>query len=129
MTDQVVLSEARLKPTRDSELPFASFCEAVRDLLNESAADKGYHRSGLTGPNRLYELVAETAGGPGHAIGEIIYKVRRYAARGDREDLLKVAAWAYLIWQFDRPNDHAGAADNGLIRGAGRTWGEDPHGG
>ena len=86
------------------EPPFASFCDAVRDLLDETAADKGYHNAGLTGPNPLYAFVAETAGGPGHALGEIIYKVRRYAARRDPEDLLKIAAWAFLVWRFDRPD-------------------------
>jgi len=89
--------------------PFASFCEAVRELLDETAADKGYQRTGLTGPNPVYACVAETAGGPGHALGKIINKVRRYAARGNREDLVKVAAWAYLVWCFDRPD--AGSPD------------------
>ncbi len=92
-----------------NEPPFTSFCEAVRALLDESAADKGYHRAGLAGPNPLYAFVAETAGGPGHALGEIIYKVRRYAARRNPEDLVKVAAWAYLVWCFDRPG--AGSPD------------------
>ena len=77
--------------------PFASFCEAVRELLDETAADKGYQRTGLTGPNPMYACVAETVGGPGHALGEIVYKVRRYAARGNPEDLLKVAAWACRV--------------------------------
>ena len=94
-------------PRRSVELrepPFASFCKAVSDLLDRQAAEKGYHQSGLTGPNPLYEFVSETAGGPGHALGEIVYKVRRYAARRDPEDLVKVAAWAYLVWRFDRPD-------------------------
>ena len=75
----------------------------MRDLLDETAADKGYHQTGLAGPNPMYAFVAETAGGPGHALGEIIYKVRRYAARRDPADLLKIAAWAYLAWRFDQP--------------------------
>ena len=83
--------------------PFAAFCVAVRDLLDETVATKGYQQTGLTDANPLYEFVAETAGGPGHALGEIIYKVRRYSARRDPEDLLKVAAWAYLVWRLDRP--------------------------
>ncbi len=84
--------------------PFPSFCEAVRDLLDETAAAKGYNQTGLARPNPLYAFVAETARGPGHALGEIIYKVRRYAARRNPEDLVKVAAWAYLVWCFDRPD-------------------------
>ena len=83
--------------------PFPSFCEAVRALLDEMAAKKGYNQTGLAGPNLMYAFVAETAGGPGHALGEIIYKTRRYAARRDSEDLVKIAAWAYLVWCFDRP--------------------------
>lgn len=92
-----------------AEPPFASFCEAVRVLLDETAAGKGYNQAGLAGPNPLYAFVSETAGGPGHALGEIIYKVRRYAARRNPEDLLKIAAWAYLVWRFDRPD--AGSPD------------------
>ena len=60
---------------RRPDPPFASFCEAVRALLDETAADKGYQQAGLTGPNPLYALVSDMAGGPGHALGEIIYKV------------------------------------------------------
>ncbi len=89
------------------ELPFESFCDGVRDLLDDTAKDKGYHPTGLTGANPLYAFVAETAGGPGHALGEIIYKVRRYAARRNPDDLLKVAAWAFLVWRFDRPDARA----------------------
>ena len=37
------------------------------------------------------------------------FKVRRYAARRNPEDLAKVAAWAYLMWRFDRPD--AGSPD------------------
>ena len=88
--------------TPEPPLPFTAFCEAVRDLLDETAAAKGYSHTGLTGPNPMYEFVAETAGGPGHALGELIYKVRRYAARRDPEDLVKIAAGAYLVWCFDR---------------------------
>ncbi len=83
------------------EPPFASFCEAVRALLDETAADKGYHQTGLTGPNPLYALVNEIANGPGHPLGEIVHKVTRYAARGNLEDLEKIAAWSFLIWKFD----------------------------
>ena len=101
------MSNRRTRERRSPGRPehsLASFCEAVSDLLDQQATDKGYHQAGLTGPNPLYGLVTEIAGGPCHALGEIIYKVRRYAARRNPEDLVKVAAWAYLIWQFDRPD-------------------------
>ncbi len=86
--------------------PFEAFCDAVRDLLDQQAATKGYQQTGLTGPNPLYALVSDMAGGPGHACGEIAYKTIRYAKRRDPNDLLKIAAWSYLIWRFD----HQGAA-------------------
>ena len=41
------------RETSTPEPPFASFCDAVRDLLDETAADKGYHQTGLTGANPL----------------------------------------------------------------------------
>ena len=90
---------------------FRSFCEAVRELLDETAAQKGYAQTGLTGPNPMYAFVAETAGGPGHALGEIIYQTRRYAARRDLEDLVKIAARAYLVWCFDRAEPGVAATD------------------
>ncbi len=83
---------------------FARFCAEMRRLLDQDAAGKGYHAVGPDGPNRLYEFVAETVGGPGHALGEIVFKVRRYAARRQREDLAKIAAWAFLVWRHDRPS-------------------------
>ena len=46
-----------------SSAPFPKFCAGVRELLDETAADKGYHQGGLTGPNPMYAFVAETAGG------------------------------------------------------------------
>ncbi len=87
--------------TGDQQFP--AFCEAVRKLLAETAASKGYNQTGLDGPNPLYQFVSETVGGPGHALGEMIFKIRRYAARRDPEDLVKIAAWAYLVWCFDHP--------------------------
>ena len=93
-------------PRQSAECPepsFLSFCEAVRDLLDETAADKGYQRTGLSGPNPLYALVNEIANGPGHALGEIVYKAIRYSKRRDPSDLAKSSAWAFLIWRFDRP--------------------------
>ena len=36
-----------------------------------------------------------------HAIGEIVYKSVRYATQKQEEDILKIAAWAYIIWKRD----------------------------
>ncbi len=68
--------------TRDPT--FQAFCEAVRELLDETAASKGYQQDGPDSPNPIHAFVAETAGGPGHALREIIFKVRRYSTRRGR---------------------------------------------
>ena len=77
---------------------WAVFQERVRALLEPTAASKGYSTTGIDGKNALYEFVQEMAG-PGHALGEIVYKARRYGARRNDEDLLKIAAWAFLAWR------------------------------
>ena len=89
---------------RQQARTFTRFCAEVRRLLDQSAKVKGYHAAGPDGPNPLYTFIDETVGGPHHAVGEIIYKMRRYAARRQPEDLAKAAAWCFLIWQHDRAN-------------------------
>lgn len=92
------------------ERNFNVFAAEVKHLLGGAAGGKGYSREGADGPNQLYEFVRDTVGGPGHAAGEIVYKVRRYMAKGNDEDLLKAAAWAFLIW---RHHDDARQAPDG----------------
>jgi hypothetical protein len=81
---------------------FDQFCAKVRDLLEPAAASKGYSLNGADGPNALYEFVEAMNGGPGHATGEVIYKIRRYAAKRNPEDLLKAAAWCWLMYRHHR---------------------------
>lgn len=83
---------------------FTNFEQRVLALLEPTAQSKGYNTTGVDGENKLYQFVAETIGGPGHAIGEIIYKIKRYAARGNPEDLEKIAAWAFLAWRHHDPS-------------------------
>ena len=78
---------------------FDQFCADVAALLGATAASKHYSQNGPDGDNVLYRSVAEMGGGHGHAAGEIVYKARRYLARGDVEDVAKIAAWAFLIWR------------------------------
>lgn len=85
------------QPLNGSE--FEGFVAQVRVLLEATAAEKSYSRQGPDGQNRLYEFVQSTVGGPGHAAGEIIYKVRRYMAKRHPDDLLKIAAWAFLMYK------------------------------
>lgn len=78
-------------------MTFDQFTAAVRASMEGTASDKGYNLTGVDGPNALYDFVHDTVGGDGHAIGEIIYKAKRYARKGNPEDLVKAAAWAYLV--------------------------------
>lgn len=67
------------------------FEEQVDLKLGVYAAAKGY--DGPAGP--LLSLCKDLP----HPCGEIIYKAVRYARKGDPDDLVKIAAWAKLIWQ------------------------------
>lgn len=85
----------------EPDKPFTEFVEEIVVLLEAKAKEKYYNDQGINGYNKLYNFVSDTVDGPGHAIGEIIYKSRRYMAMKDKKDLVKIAAWAYLIWMFD----------------------------
>lgn len=78
-------------------MTFEAFVEKVRSLLEPTAAAKGYNSTGADSDNRLYEFVQEMSGGHQHALGEVVYKAKRYAAKGNIEDVYKIAAWAFLI--------------------------------
>lgn len=78
-----------------------TFVQEVKELLEPTASEKGYNATGVDGNNELFEFVQGIAG-PGHALGEIVYKIVRYKNKKDEKDLLKIAAWAYLIWRFGK---------------------------
>ena len=78
---------------------YQEFTAAVEELLSSSASIKGYSTAGADGRNELYEFIQTMSGGHQHALGEIVYKAKRYAAKGNSEDVLKIAAWAYLVWK------------------------------
>lgn len=80
---------------------FDAFVKQTRALMEPTAASKGYSRNGVDGKNALYEFVAEFTN-DGHGLGEIVYKAKRYAAKRNDEDLLKIAAWAFLVWRHQR---------------------------
>jgi hypothetical protein len=91
---------ARFPADENAEGPsFDNFAAEVRALLEPTAAGKGYNQTGADGPNELFDFVEALAGGYGHALGEIVYKARRFASKGNPEDVLKIAAWAFLIWR------------------------------
>lgn len=85
-----------------SDRTFEGFCGDVHGLLNGTAHAKAYNETGADGPNQLYEFVqGKIAGGTAaHALGEVVYKAVRYQAKGNPEDLLKIAAWAFLAWKY-----------------------------
>ena len=91
-------------------MTFDEFMADVRALLEPTASGKGYNRTGVDGPNDLYRFVAGTVGGDGHAIGEVIYKMVRYGAKQNPEDVKKAAAWCFLILKHraERTKDATG---------------------
>jgi len=78
---------------------FDLFAEGVKELIEGKAREKGYNESG-EGKNDLMDFTNKFF--PGHAGGEIVYKAIRYGRKRDKADLLKIAAWAYLLWKHDR---------------------------
>lgn len=78
---------------------FEDFMEQARELVEGKAKEKGYNEAGA-GKNDLMEFTNKFF--PGHAGGEIVYKAIRYGRKKDKSDLLKVAAWAYLLWRYDQ---------------------------
>ena len=80
---------------------FNAFCAGVYELLQQKAKDKQYNATGTEGPNPLYEFVRSMTGSDAHALGEIIYKAKRFSATGQIEDVLKIAAWAFLVWKYN----------------------------
>lgn len=83
---------------------FDQFVAEVRGLLEPTASGKGYSATGVDGPNQLYEFVSSFAG-PHHALGEIVYKAKRYEAKRNPEDILKIAAWAFLVYKHHRTRE------------------------
>lgn len=81
------------------ERTYERWAAEVRQLLDGTAARKGYNQTGPDDRNALYEFVKEMNQGDGHALGEVVYKCRRFAALGNEEDLLKAAAWLFLTWR------------------------------
>jgi hypothetical protein len=77
---------------------YRAFCAEVEAALTAAAESKGYNATGVDGENRVYAIIHGATGGHGHAIGEIVYKALRYARKRDPHDLVKLAAWAFLIY-------------------------------
>ena len=76
---------------------FDEFAAGVRELVEGKAREKGYNEGGPE-RNDLMEFTNKFF--PGHAGGEVLisYSLRE---EKEQEDLLKAAAWIYLIWRYD----------------------------
>jgi len=83
-------------------MTFKEFSKEVQNLVEGNAAEKGYNTNGADGDNELYEFVQNLSKSDSHAIGEIVYKAVRYTKKKDKKDILKIAAWAYLIWKYGK---------------------------
>ena len=81
---------------------FQKFTGEVEQLLGGTASGKGYAAGGPNGPNPLYEFVQGLSNSSAHGLGEIVYKAQRYSSKHNQEDVLKIAAWAFLVWRFHR---------------------------
>lgn len=79
---------------------FSAFVKGVEESLSGSANGKGYAQHG-TADTDLHDFIEYHFSG--HALGEIVSKCVRYQAKKNPEDLLKIAAWAYLLWQNEVP--------------------------
>lgn len=78
-------------------MTFDTFSQEIHSLLDATAKSKGYNDTGADGDNQLFSFCQKM--GLGHAEGEIVYKVVRYHKKRNPEDLLKIAAWAFLLWR------------------------------
>jgi hypothetical protein len=67
------------------------FNDEVDTILGSVAKEKGYDG----GKGQLYSITKNLP----HPLGEIVYKVVRYNQTHDPLDLVKIAAWARLIYE------------------------------
>lgn len=77
--------------------PFEVFCSEVSAIMTQAAESKGYNEGGPNAPNQLDDFMEKHFAG--HALGEAAYKLVRYQAKNDPNDLIKAAAWIYLEWR------------------------------
>lgn len=94
----------------------------VLNILMGKAMQKGYAGDLKEDGRVLLDAVKKTF--PGHAEGEIHYKLVRWTAKRDPEDLLKIMAWAFLLW--DQHNRNYAAKEEAINSfQKQRDWAED----
>lgn len=116
-----------LTPKPPLEIDLDRWFKQIKTLVFGKAKAKGYADNTEGDGRELLDFVNKHCAG--HTEGEIIYKVIRWGKKRDPEDLLKVAAWAFLAWdQHRRQNE--GKLEVGYAQGipdaaGGEGWGND----
>jgi hypothetical protein len=75
------------------------FCEELERCLGTDALNKGYSTASEQGGRELFDDTHKYA--PGHASGEIMYKIIRFDKLHTEKDMIKIAAWAFLKWDAE----------------------------
>ena len=78
------------------EQAFAQFFRAVRQIVLGKAQEKGYSKGADGDGRELLDFIKSQFGD--HPEGEIVYKLIRWRSKKNPEDLLKAAAWIFLIY-------------------------------
>lgn len=84
------------------EVALQDFYLEMSEMVINNAKKKGYHGNDEDG-RVLFDFVTKYS--EGHSIGEIIYKAIRWTKKRDNKDIVKIAAWAFLIWDGERRNN------------------------
>ncbi len=88
--------------TKDEETRFDEFVAEMSCVLGSEARSKGYYQGrdcDWASKNPSFDFIRDYVD-VDHALGEIVYKVLRYKSQASKEDLIKIAAWAFLEWRF-----------------------------
>lgn len=86
-----------------SERTFEAFIKLVQDSCEGQAKRKGYAEAGADGNNPLIDFKTSIGIEPHHSIGEIIMKCVEYIKEPRESCIIKIAAWAFLVWK-NEPN-------------------------
>ncbi len=89
--------------TKSTEGPFDRFTRMVYKQISVHGVEAGYHSA--SGPNLLFDFIADFDPAYRHPIGEAISKLKEFARQMDilsgtgemLENLEKASAWIYLI--------------------------------
>jgi hypothetical protein len=95
------------------DVALKDFYLELEKAVIQKAKSKGYYVEGEDSGRNLFDFIGKYA--EGHSIGEIIYKAIRWTRKRDPEDLVKIAAWAFLTWDYNRRNGTFHIAENPVI--------------